>query len=149
MRWNACVACYLFAPYVLAVGIFAAPVFTTISKGDVSEQETPRQVVVRTPAEWQAVWSAHAPSARLPAVDFATKMVVGIFLGTKATGGYDVAVVNVREDGNALVIEYVVHSPGRDLMTAQILTQPYHLIALPKHPDPIRFAVVADQGSLK
>jgi len=54
-EWNACVACYPVRALHSAVGIFAAPVFTTITKGDVSEQETPRQVVVRTPAEWRAV----------------------------------------------------------------------------------------------
>ena len=90
MRWSAYVVCALFAPYVFAAGMLAAPAFTTISKGDISEQETPRQVTAHTPAEWRAVWNAHSPNAKLPVVDFATKMVVGIFLGTKATGGYEV-----------------------------------------------------------
>lgn len=145
-------AAYLFAPYMLAAAMVAAPAFTTISKGDVSDQQSPRQVTARTLAEWQAVWKAHSPDAKLPAVDFATKLVVGIFLGTKPTDGYGVEIVNVREDGDALVIEYVARQPRRDMMTAQILTQPYHLIAVPKHAGPIRFVQVADPappGTLK
>ena len=64
----------------------AQTAFTTVAKGDASGQQTARQVIVRTQAEWQALWKAHAldPNAKLPAVDFNTKMVVGVFLGSQA-----------------------------------------------------------------
>jgi hypothetical protein len=136
------------APCVFAAVVLAQPsAVTTISKGDISEQQTPRQATARTAAEWQAVWRAHAPDAKLPPVDFATRMVVGIFLGTKPTDGYEVEIVKTREDGVALVIEYVMRQPKRGTMTAQILTQPYHLIAVPKHADPVRFVQVADPAA--
>ena len=130
---------------MFAVGMMAAvPSITTISKGDSSGQETPRQVVSRTAADWKAVWTAHSPDAKLPAVDFATKMVVGIFLGSRPSAGYEVEIVNTREEGTALVIEYVLRQPKRGVMAAQILTEPYHLIAVPQHADPVRFVQVAD-----
>jgi hypothetical protein len=136
----------MLAPYVFVAVMAAAPAFTTISKGDASDQEAPKQAVARTLVEWRSLWTAHSANEKLPAVDFGTKMVVGVFLGTKATTGYEVEVVNTREDGPALVIEYVVRQPRRDMMTAQILTQPYHLVAVAKHADPVRFVQVPDNS---
>jgi hypothetical protein len=133
------------APYILAAAALAANVsFTTIAKGDASDQETARQATARTLADWQALWKAHSPNEKLPVVDFATKMVVGVFLGTKPSNGYEVEITGVRTDADALVVEYVQRQPKRGAMTAQILTQPYHLIAVPRHADPVKFVQVPD-----
>ena len=133
------------APYMLAAAALAADVsFTTIARGDISDQETARQATVRTLADWQALWKAHSPNEKLPVVDFATKMVVGLFLGTKPSNGYEVEIVGVGNDGDALVVQYVQRQPKRGVIAAQILTQPYHLIALPRHAGPVRFVQVPD-----
>jgi hypothetical protein len=137
MRWTPVIAAFMMA---------AVPAVTTVSKGDSSEQQTQRQVVARTAAEWQAVWTAHSPGAKPPVVDFATNMVVGVFLGTKPSAGYEVEIVKTREEGTDLVVEYVVRQPGRGMMAAQILTEPYHLIAAPRHAGPVRFVQVADSA---
>jgi hypothetical protein len=118
--------------------------FTSIAKGSMSEQDTPRQAVARTPAEWQALWKDASTSGPLPVVDFASRMVVGVFLGVEPSTGYEVEIVGVKTDGDALVVEYVQHQPGRDMMTAQMITQPFHLVAVPRHADPVRFVRVAD-----
>ena len=51
---------------------------------------------MRTAAEWKALWKDHAPTEKMPAVDFAKNMVVGIFLGSKPSAGHDVEIVGVR-----------------------------------------------------
>jgi hypothetical protein len=133
------------APYILAAAALAVDVpFTTIARGDVSDQETARQATVRTLADWQALWKAHSPNEKLPVVDFATRMVVGLFLGTKPSSGYEVEIVGARPDGAALVVQYVQRQPKPGTITAQILTQPYHLIAVPRHADPVKFVQVPD-----
>ena len=115
--------------------------FTTVLKGESSGEETARQVVVRTQAEWQALWKVHAPdqNAKLPAVDFSTKMVIGVFLGTKPSAGYDVEIVGVRTQEKELLVEYVETQPGRGTMAAQILTEPFHLVAVNRHAGDVRF----------
>lgn len=133
------------APYVLAAAALAANVsFTTIAKGDASDQQTARRATVRKLTEWQALWKAHSPNEKPPVVDFATKMVVAVFLGTKPSDGYDVEIVGVRTDGDALVVQYVQRQPKRGTITAEILTQPYHLVAVPRHADPVKFVQVPD-----
>jgi protease stability complex PrcB-like protein len=129
---------------MLALVMTATVSFTSIAKGEVSDQETARQAVARTPAEWQALWNDHAPAGKLPAVDFASSMVVGVFLGTQPSTGYAVEIVAVTTDGDALVVEYAERQPKRDMMAAQVLTQPFHLVAVPKHAGPVRFVRVSD-----
>jgi hypothetical protein len=116
-----------------------AIVFTSVAKGDASEQQTARQVTIRTAAEWKALWKDHAPTGKLPDVDFTKNMVVGIFLGTKPSTGHEVEIVAARVEEKDLVVEYVQKQPGRGTMAAQILTQPYHLVSLPKQPGNVRF----------
>ena len=118
------------------------PTFTTIAKGDASEQQTARQVTVRTAAEWKALWKDHAPTAQMPPVDFNKDMVVGIFLGTKPSAGHEVEIVGVRTEGKDLVVEYVQKQPGRGTLAAQILTEPYHLVSVPKFAGTVRFSAV-------
>ena len=120
------------------------PSFTNIAKGDVSGEQMTRQVTVRTAAEWKALWKDHAPTEKMPNVDFSKNMVVGIFLGSKPSAGHEVEIVGVRTQEKELVVEYVQKQPGRGTMAAQILTEPYHLVSVPKHPGAVRFIHVPD-----
>jgi hypothetical protein len=118
--------------------------FSTVAKGDASEQQTARQVTVRTAAEWKALWKEHSLAAKMPEIDFSTQMVVGVFLGTKPSAGHEVEIVAVRAEEKDLVVEYVQKQPGRGTLAAQILTEPYHLVAVPQHAGTVRFLQVPD-----
>jgi hypothetical protein len=136
------------APYMFLIAVASAqagqPSFTNVAKGDMSGQQTAKQVTVRTAAEWTAVWNDHAPTEKMPNVDFARDMVVGIFLGTKPSAGHEVEIVGVRTQEKDLIVEYVQRQPGRGTMAAQILTEPHHLVAIPKHAGTVRFIHVPD-----
>lgn len=112
---------------------------TTIDKGEQSFVDDARQVVIRSASEWAELWRKHAADRKQPNVDFGRQMVVGVFLGSKSTSGYGVEIVGTREDRNALVVEYRETQPSRDAMTAQIITMPYHLVAIPKRAGDVRF----------
>ena len=122
-----------------------APAFTNIAKGDASGQQIGRQVTVRTAAEWKALWKEHAPTEKMPEVDFTRNMVVGIFLGSKPSAGHDVTIVGVRAQDKELIVEYVQKQPARGTMAAQILTEPYHLVSVPQHAGTVRFVPAASQ----
>ena len=124
---------------IVALALAANVSFTTVARGSASGQVTPRQVTIQNADEWSALWKAHAPARPLPAVDFSVQMVVGVFLGSRPTAGFDVEIVSVRTEDTALVVEYVERRPGRDMIAAQVLTEPFHLVAVPKHQGPVRF----------
>ncbi len=118
------------------------PAVRTVVKGPMSGIDAPRQATVRSAAEWSALWKTHDPSGQLPAVDFSREMVVAVFLGSRPTGGYGVEIVRAVGNSGTLVVEYVETAPSRDAITAQILTAPYHLAAIPKHDGEVRFQKV-------
>jgi hypothetical protein len=124
---------------IAAIVSAQTPSFASLVKGNMSEQQLGRQVTVRTAAEWKALWKDHAPAMKMPDVDFSKNMVVGIFLGSKPSEGYDVEIVGVREEGTDLVVEYVEKQPGRGTLAAQILTEPFHLVTVPRRAGTVRF----------
>jgi PrcB C-terminal len=104
----------------------------TIEKGDQSNIEDAKQVVVRTEAEWARLWQQHAPGRPRPAIDFSKDTVIGVFMGSRPNAGFSTAVVSAMEGGGALVIRYTETRPAPGAITAQVITFPYHLAAIPK-----------------
>ena len=107
-----------------------------------SQVDAPRQVVVRSADEWARVWRTHAPDRQPPAVDFSREMAVGVFLGSRPTAGYAVEILGVREAQDGVVVQYRRTTPPRDMITAQVITTPYHIVAIPKRDGPVRFEEV-------
>jgi hypothetical protein len=106
----------------------------TIDKGDHSYIGSPRQVVIRTAEEWTAFWNEHAAERAKPAVDFSKEMVVGVFLGSKPSPAYSVAIVSALAKNDALLVQYRVTQPSPGTIAAQVITFPYHLATIPKSP---------------
>jgi len=124
---------------LLQAGAMAPQPMTSIARGAQSAVETPRQLVVRSEAEWKTLWQEHAPDRPAPAVDFTRDMVIGVFLGTRTTGGYGVEITGTRQDRGSLIVEYRETRPGRGAITAQVITTPFHLVAIPRFAGDVRF----------
>lgn len=127
---------------LLQTGAMPVQPMTTVAKGAQSGVESPRQVVVRTEAEWATLWQEHARDQHphpQPNIDFTREMVVGVFIGTRSTGGFGVEIVGIREDRGSLIVDYRETRPGRDRITAQVITAPYHLVRIPRFSGEVRF----------
>jgi hypothetical protein len=120
-----------------------APAMRTIDKGDQSNMDDAAQVVAKTQQEWQQLWQKHTPDRPRPAVDFSKEMVVGLFLGSRPTAGYILEIVSAVQDDGSLVVKYRESIPQRGSMTAQVLTSPYHVVAVPFFPGGVKFEKVA------
>ena len=133
---------------VLAAFLQAAPppktiLIKTIDKGSQTMIDEARQVTVRSADELAKLWRVHAPDRIQPAIDFSRDMVVGVFLGSRPTAGYDVQIVSAREEQGALVVRYRTTAPGRDAVAAQVLTMPYHLAVVPRYAGAVKFEKVS------
>jgi len=121
---------------VLLAAILQASVpIRSLDKGITSQIDVARQAAVRSDAEWNMLWSQHAGDRARPAVDFNREMVLAVFVGTRPTAGFSVEIVGAREESGALVVSYRESRPPAGIVTAQVLTSPYHLVAVPKHGD--------------
>ncbi len=117
-----------------------APSIQTIVTDTMSQVESPKQAVARTPAEWTKLWREHAGGTAVPEVDFGSRTVVAVFLGTRNSAGYLVEMTGTRPDKGALVIEWRERRPQRDQVSAQVITSPAHIATIPKFAGEIRFA---------
>jgi len=125
---------WLMAMLLGAVLQAAVPV-RSLDKGAMSQIDTARQAVARTAGEWDALWKQHAGDRGKPPVDFSKEIVVAVFLGTRSSAGYSVEIVGAREEGSSLVVQYRESRPQPGAVAAQVLTSPYHVVAVPKHGD--------------
>lgn len=104
----------------------------TIEKGDRSNIDDAKQVLVRTDAEWAKLWQQHAAERPRPAVDFSKEMVVGVFMGSRPNAGFSTSVISTTAGNGALIVRYRETLPKSGTVSAQILTFPFHLVAIPK-----------------
>ncbi len=89
-----------------------------------------RRLVIRDQKTWTAFWSELGAGVR-PEVDFSRDLVIAVASGEHSSGGHQIAVQQVTQDGGTLRIEVVDTSPGPDCMTTSALTQPVDVVLVP------------------
>jgi len=120
---------------------------TTVARGTMSSIDQPLEVVIRTEAEWQALWKRHGAGQPAPAVDFRVAMIVGVFLGSRPTAGYHVEVVAIRKTPDGLIVEYREGQPPPDRMVAQVITAPFHLVSCDCQDGAVTFVPKRETGA--
>ena len=95
-----------------------------------------RREVVRDASTWARLWAeiheGGSPVPKPPAVDFAREMLVVVALGTRPSGGFSVAVQKVVVHGDTLDVSVIERCPAKDAMVTMALTQPVHVVRLPR-----------------
>jgi hypothetical protein len=123
----------------------AAPArtFVSLERGAYSGVTDAQTLVVRERAVWAALLErvsvGRAPHVTPPAVDFGPEMVLGVFLGTRRTGGYAVEIVALELSADTLVVRWRETAPAPGAILTQALTAPYHLVKTTAHAGPVRF----------
>ena len=127
----------------LAIALFAlqaALPMVTISQGSSSQILRPREVVANNADEWREIWRAHsATNTPAETVDWSRFMVVGIFLGSRPSAGYSVAITAVTSRDGTTTVEYTERAPAPGAISAQVLTSPFHIVRIPRTTDKIVF----------
>lgn len=128
---------------ILLVSTMQPPAVDLIARDSMSGIDRPRQAVARNTDEWSALWRQHASAKPLPKVDFSTRTVVAVFLGSRPSAGYGVEVTRTRRTGKTLVVEWREVPPGRDSLVAQVITSPAILVSIPRFDGEILFEKAA------
>jgi len=122
---------------LLALSLFAMvsaqePAPRTIEKGDQSNIESPMQAIARTQPEWEALYRKHNYDRQPPKVDFSKEMVVAVFMGSRPNAGFSTTILSSLTVNGVLVVRYKETMPRPGTVSAQVLTFPYHIVAIPK-----------------
>ena len=67
-----------------------------------------------------------------PEVDFSNSTVIAVFMGEKPTGGHDIEITNITDEGDKVVVNVKRISPDENCVVTQVLTQPYHIVKTSK-----------------
>ncbi|WP_296943419.1 hypothetical protein [uncultured Massilia sp.] len=115
--------------------------FVTLDKSTTSRIDAPRTVVVRDAQAWQRLWAEHAGAdAAPPQVDFAARMVVGVFLGTRSSGCHGTEIAGIAVAGGRIRVQEIDKVPGPTVRCMMMLTAPAHLVATTRSDLPVEFA---------
>jgi hypothetical protein len=125
-----------------------------IQLGNRSQVHTFTALVVRTPAEWQRLWTmrvqpAGAPAVAPPRVDFSKTMVIAVFAGDFREGT-SVVVDKVVESRGRLVVSYRIDTPSRPAAVPSPaageltppLSSPYTIVGVPRSTLPVVFVQI-------
>lgn len=106
-----------------------------IAQGGQSTVQNMQFHIANTKGKLSSLWgNGHAhllsqPPA--PSINFTQESIVGIFLGTKPTGGYSLNVVNVENTPEGWRVNVNITEPAANSFTTQALTSPWVLIKIP------------------
>jgi hypothetical protein len=125
--------------FIAQVVVPAVIAFATVAQDAMSNIEEPRQVVVRTAAEWQALWKQHDGRRAPPPVDFTQSVVAAVFLGTRPTAGFTAEITAVKTEDTRTIIEYRERRPPPDAFVAQVLTAPFHAVRMARTAGTVEF----------
>ncbi len=115
-----------------AVTSAAAPAYTVVAQGNNAAATGPAVRVATTAAEAQALYNlAYARQTAQPAApDLSGHTLVGIFMGTRNTGGYGLEVQDVTFAGGRATVQVRELTPRPDMLTTQALTSPWVIVQL-------------------
>lgn len=105
-----------------------------IAEGGYGRIRVARQQVAyaATESAYRSLWNNVVGQGDPPPIDFSREGVLFLAAGERPTGGYQVTVKSIRQNGDALVVEAPVEPPPPDTMVTQALTSPFVVVAIPK-----------------
>jgi hypothetical protein len=108
------------------------------------------RLVVRDAEHWAAVWP-QISSDPLPAVDFATSIVLVAAMGTQPTGGFSIQFGSAIIPGGTSTLEINIAelTPGADCVVTQATTRPTVVALIPRRPETIEFSNASYDRSCK
>ncbi len=102
-----------------------------------------RRLVVRDAASWRVLWDeivgARTPPPDAPAVDFGREMVIVAAMGQRGTGGYAIAIDEVRQENDGLVVVVRETAPGSGCFLTQAFTAPVTAVRVQARDAPVTF----------
>lgn len=129
------------------------PNLALIAAGSRSAIETPRNRIVKDKADFAMLWLEHTahetPPPVPPDVDFSESTVAAVFAGNQSTGGYSLTLTGLDKTPGGWEVRLSLVTPGPDCMTTQVITQPWAMVRVPGHDQPINIQISPTRSSCK
>jgi hypothetical protein len=117
--------------------------FTTVASSRLSHVLTPKKVVIRDRAAWEALWAEHTagsePAPAMPEVDFARQMLIAVFAGRSGNSCDSLGIGAVSADGGRIVVDVDERRPGANVMCALVAINPMQVVAVERSGQDVAF----------
>ncbi len=118
--------------------------FTILLQNGHSNITEQKNIVIKDKKSLNAIYSkinsTRKPGLPIPKIDFSKTMVLGMFMGTKNSGGYSIHINRIESNDKEMVVFYTEKAPkGRATMA---ITQPCLLVSTVVSNLPVRFELV-------
>ncbi len=118
--------------------------FTILLQNGHSNITKQKNTVIKDKKSLNAIYSkinsTRKPSLPIPEIDFSKTMILGLFMGTKSSGGYSIHINRIESKGKEMVVFYTEKAPQG--MATMVITQPCLLVSTATSNLPIRFELV-------
>eukprot|EP00435_Cladocopium_sp_Y103_P036427 s1937_g9.t1 len=119
--------------------------FETLLAGTFSGIDESIKKVIESKADLADLWTRHfsrqSSPDPLPEINFEEEVVVCVFAGVQGSGGYSISVKSIEDtDERKIGVEFIC--PGARTITICAMTQPHHIIRMPKTSLPVSFVDV-------
>ena len=126
--------------------------FTNIYQSNQSKFTAPTLRVIRTEADWRAVWPeiySSSPTPEPPQVDFTQNDVIVASKGSEPDSCWTTHVVQVSKTGTVATINVEHRRPQQSCSCPPVVAHPVHAVSVPRLPANAHFVVstkITNQG---
>lgn len=118
----------------------------SIARGVIGQLKEPGEAVIRTEADWTALWERLAlpftPTLPAPQVEFASQMILAVYAG-EGRGVLETEITRVERRGACLVAMVAERRPPASVPSGQFLVfHPFHLVRVDAGPEAVVFRQV-------
>lgn len=97
---------------------------------------TRQRLVIRDSSTWASMWldivGSVSPAPPTPKIDFASHLVLVAAMGTQPSGGYTIAIDDVRTMNDDVWISVTETLPGDRCAVPAVITAPVSVVAVPR-----------------
>ena len=104
--------------------------FEELARGQKSSVTARVNYLITSTEQLKKLWSMVDATSTPPTIDFKTHSVMAVFAGQQPTAGYAISVSKIV-DVVKRVVSVTIKRPGKDCISAQMLTTPYQLVSVP------------------
>ena len=125
---------------VLLSVIGTGVIFESIDVGQSCAHHERGDYIIQTQQEWDDLWQkTYGPSLEAPDINFSSNIVLAVYMGVRATGGYRIEITNIGENEEHIRVYIRETRPSPFGFVTMLLTQPYHIVKLNRIPKLIVF----------
>ena len=124
--------------------------YETVARDNLSGVTARQTLVIKDQAAWDKLWSQHTagrtPVPAAPKVDFAHKMLVGVFAGEYGNACHSLAVARVAAGATKLEIEVDEHDVTTVAICTPVVSHPMQIVAVDRTDADVAVIPVAVTG---